>query len=481
METLFWHDYETFGGDPRQDRPCQFAGIRTDHELNVVGDPVEWYCKPAPDFLPDPVSCAITGITPQTALQRGVNEAEFSANIHGELAEPGTCGVGYNSLRFDDEVTRHLLYRNFHDAYEREWKHGNSRWDLIDVLRMTQALRPEGINWPLHEDGSPSFRLEELTRANNIEHSGAHDALADVRATIAMAQLVKQCQPKLYDYLFQLRNKNRVLPLLDLVKQEPVVHASRMFAASRGCLALVLPLCRHPSNSNGIIVADLLADPAQWMHLPVDELQKRLFKRSEEREPGEERIPLKVVHINRCPALAPLSVLTEQVQQRYQLDLPLVQQRREQLRARAGLTQTLQQVFADPERTAITDPDLMLYSGSFFSDHDKRLMQRIRDARPEELPTLVPQLRDPRLPVLLFRYRARNFPHTLTGTETSEWLQHCRRRLLGEIPGAGPSLQTFAVQLQVAQQMGLTPPLKQALQAYAHELATACGIADSVF
>ena len=202
MKTIFWHDYETFGIDPRRDRPCQFAGIRTDEDLNIIDDPVEIFCQPAPDFLPDPGSCAITGISPQHALTKGVPEAEFCARIAREFMEPGTCVAGYNSIRFDDDVTRHLFYRCFYDPYEREYKNGNSRWDIIDLLRMTQALRPEGINWPQNDDGSPSFRLQLLTAANGIAHVGAHDALADVRATLAMAQLVKQKQPKLYDYLW---------------------------------------------------------------------------------------------------------------------------------------------------------------------------------------------------------------------------------------------------------------------------------------
>jgi len=475
METLFWHDYETFGVDPRRDRPCQFAGIRTDHELKIIDEPVSWYCKPAPDFLPDPVSCAITGITPQHALQHGVSEAEFCTYIHGEMAEPGTCSAGYNSLRFDDEVTRHLLYRNFQDAYEREWKHGNSRWDLIDVLRMTQALRPEGINWPLHEDGSPSFKLESLTKANGIDHAGAHDALVDVRATIAMAKLCRDKQPKLYDFLFQLRSKHRVLPLLDLHKQEPVLHVSRMFAASRGCLAIVLPLCRHPHNPNGIIVVDLLTDPAVWLQLSAADLQQRLFKPTAQRREGEERIPIKTIHINRCPALAPLSVLTDNVITRYQLDLPLVQQRRELIRARPGLVQTLQQVFAEPEHAPVTDPDLMLYSGSFFGAEDKRLMQRIREARPEQLPVFATQLHDARLPELLFRYRARNFPHTLTTAEQQRWQQHCQQRLLGEVPGAGVSLTEFE-RLLSESEIPVPPLLQQALRAYAGDLAARYGL-----
>lgn len=465
METLFWHDYETFGVDPRRDRPCQFAGVRTDHDLNEVGEPVQWYCQPAPDFLPDPLSCAITGITPQHALQHGLVEAEFCARIHGEMAEPLTCSAGYNSLRFDDEVTRHMFYRNFHDAYEREWKQGNSRWDLIDVVRMTYALRPQGIVWPQLEDGSPSFRLELLTKANGIEHAGAHDALADVRATVALARLIKQQQPRLYDWLFQLRSKQRVLPLLDLFRQEPVLHVSRMYAANRGCLAVVLPLCRHPDNPNGIIVADLLADPTAWLQLSADSLQERLFRRREHQSEDEPRIPLKTVHINRCPALAPLNILTSAVIERFQIDLALVQQRRQALLSSAGLVERVQAVFHEVASTEPQDPDLMLYRGAFFGDHDKRVMQLIRVARPEVLAGFAPQLRDPRLGELLFRYRARNFTHTLTVEEQQRWIEHCRRRLAGELPGAGISLKEFDAITQ-RESSNLAPELLRQLQAY---------------
>lgn len=469
MSSILWHDYETFGGDPRCDRPCQFAAIRTDLDLNVIDEPFTLYCKPAPDFLPDPISVAITGITPQHALAQGVNEAEFCARIAREFMEEGTCGAGYNSLRFDDEVTRCLLYRNFYDPYEREWKNGNSRWDLIDLVRMTQALRPEGIEWPTRDDGSPSFRLEELTRANKIEHTGAHDALADVRATIAVAKLVKDKQPKLFDYMFNLRSKHRVLPLLDLAKQEPVVHASRMFAASRGCLALVLPLCRHPQNPNGIIVADLLSEPGAWMKLDADTLRERLFKRSADRAEGEERIPLKTVHINRCPALAPINVLTPAIIARYALDMDAVYRHRQELLAERDLVARLRAVFQDRDRPSETDPDAMLYSGGFFGDHDRRLAEKVRRSQPQQLAADTFPFHDARLPELLFRYRARNFPDTLNAGEQERWRDYCRRRLLGEIKGAGPSRAQFDVLMQETGER-LGPERSAALRAYADGL-----------
>ncbi|MBY0445058.1 MAG: exodeoxyribonuclease I, partial [Burkholderiales bacterium] len=131
MHTFYWHDYETFGINPRRDRPSQFAGIRTDAELNEIGKPLNIFCKPAPDYLPDPESCLLTGITPQQCLENGVDEFEFAARIEAELATPDTVGLGYNSIRFDDEVTRFMFWRNLIEPYSREWQNDCSRWDLL--------------------------------------------------------------------------------------------------------------------------------------------------------------------------------------------------------------------------------------------------------------------------------------------------------------------------------------------------------------
>jgi len=269
-KTIYWYDFETFGINPRRDRAAQFAGIRTDEQLNIIGEPLRMYCKPADDFLPDPMACLITGITPQKALEDGVCEAEFIARIHQQFTIPGTCVAGYNSIRFDDELTRQLLYRNFYDPYEREWKNGNSRWDIIDMLRLCAATRPEGINWPTKEDGSNSFRLDQLSVANGIEHADAHDALADVIATIEIAKLIKTKQPKLFEYVYKLRNKRAVLSEIDMITRKPLLHVSMMYPAKRGCLALVMPICEHPTNKNGIIVYDLREDPDSWKELTVE-------------------------------------------------------------------------------------------------------------------------------------------------------------------------------------------------------------------
>src|SRR6478609_4374360 len=195
--SFLFYDLETFGADPRTSRIAQFAAIRTDAELRQIEDPISFFVQPADDLLPSPVATLITGITPQQALRDGVNEAEAFARIVEEMARPETCTLGYNSLRFDDEFIRHGLFRNFHDAYEREWRGGNSRWDLLDVMRMAYALRPEGIAWPLRDDGGASFRLEHLATANDVREGEAHEALSDVLALVALTRKLKQTQPKL--------------------------------------------------------------------------------------------------------------------------------------------------------------------------------------------------------------------------------------------------------------------------------------------
>lgn len=448
--SFFWHDYETFGADPSRDRPSQFAGIRTDTDFNIIGDPLVLYCKPAADMLPHPQACLITGITPQIAAQQGVIEADFIARIHDQLAAPGTCGVGYNSIRFDDEVTRYTLYRNFFDPYAREWQNGNSRWDIIDMVRVCRALRPEGITWPDHADGVPSFKLEDLTTANGICHAAAHDALSDVHATIAMAKLVKQAQPRLFDYLFQLRNKHRVAELLDVNSKLPVLHTSAMFAAARLCTSLVMPLVKHPVNSNGVVCFDLACDPSALIELPAEAIRERLYTPAQDLPDGEQRIALKTIHINRCPVVATSKLLDSKAADRLQLDPDRLEQHRQQLLQARGLEAKLRAVFESQDFPDITDPDRMLYSGAFFGNADKQTMARIRNCSPRQLAEQTFVFEDQRLPEMLFRYRARNFPDTLNADDTLLWEEYRYQRLTEPDAGGSISLDDYQAMIDAA-------------------------------
>lgn len=459
--TLYWHDYETSGIDPRRDRPVQFAGVRTDEAFNEIGEPLVIYCKPARDTLPQPISSLITGITPQLADEKGLPEAEFIAQIHDELAQANTCALGYNTLRFDDEVTRNTLYRNFYDPYGREWQNGNSRWDIIDLVRMTYALRPDGIEWPRRtieaseqngkESEIPSFRLEDLTAANGIEHGSAHDALSDVRATIGLARLIHQKQPKLYDWLFQLRNKRRAAELLDVFDFTPVVHTSRMYPSQTGCTTLVMPLVAEPVNANSILVYDLRHDPEAFLEMDAETLAQYLFVRNDDLPDGEQRLPVKSVKINKCPALAPLKTLNAEACERIAIDLDRCQQHWQTLKAHCQNTdfaQRVVQAYTSREFEPAEDVDLALYDG-FMDNADAPLLAQIRRATPQALSTARFEFHDWRLPELFFRYRARNWPETLSPDETEQWHQLCRHRLTHGTGGDSLTIESYFEQLTV--------------------------------
>jgi exodeoxyribonuclease-1 len=441
--TLYWHDYETWGPDPRWDRPAQFAGIRTDAELNIIGKPLVHYCKPARDMLPHPEACLLTGITPQMALADGLCEAEFMAEIHREFSQSQSCGVGYNSIRFDDEVTRYGFYRNFFDPYAREWRNGNSRWDIIDMMRLCHALRPEGIQWPLNEDGKASFRLEELTEANGIGHEAAHDALSDVFATIGLAKLVRDCHPKLYEYLFEMRDKRRVADILGLAEQRIVLHVSAMYPAEQGCLSPVIPLAQHPVNNNEFIVFDLRHDPEPLFSLSAEELRTRLFTATNDLAPGEERIPLKTIHLNKCPVVVPQSTLGVEAAEQWNINIQEAEAYAMQLRKQQGLGEKLQQIFAPREFPAISDPDQNLYGGGLFSGKDRRAMDKICSLSPQELASSTMQFEDPRLPEMLFRYRARNWPRSLSKVEQQRWQEFRHHRLVSADGERGMGLAAY--------------------------------------
>lgn len=411
----------------------QFAGVRTDSNLEVIGEPLVIYCRPTPDYLPHPGAIRVTGISPYVALEQGLSEREFIEQIHAELAQPGTCGVGYNSIRFDDEVTRYTLYRNFYDPYERERNQGRSRWDLIDVARAFYALRPEGLEWAMREDGLPSFRLEDLTAANGIEHGAAHDALSDVLATIGLAKRLRAANRELFDAIYALRTRDAVAPYLDPKAMKPVLHVSGMLGGARGNLAAMLPLAIHPHIKTEVICADLSVAP-DFMATPVAALREALFSRADALPEGVDRPPLKTIRMNRSPVVLPMQWAKDGPAARWGLDGEVLRANlgawRDLLAADdVGLRATLSGIYADRSFPSRTDPDTMLYDG-FFDWDDKNQFMAVREAGADSLAGRSWVFADRRLPALLFRYRARNHPASLQPDEQAAWREHCREKLV---------------------------------------------------
>lgn len=387
------------------------------------------------DVLPDPSACAVTGLTPQRINREGMNELEAYIAMHRCFAQPNTCVAGFNSLRFDDEFVRYGFYRHFIDPYAREWQAGNSRWDIIDLARAAAALRPDGIEWPT-EAGLPTFRLGELTAANGIEHAAAHDAMSDVRATVGLARLIRRKQRRLFDYFLKLRDRSELHRLLRPERPQISVHVSRMYARERGCIALIVPLARHPRNRNSIVVADLGSDVRALIEWDADRLREALFGADRDDRPG-----LKEVRLNRCPFVAPLEVLRPEDAHRLDLDVAASRGRFDELRAQAGLAEKIAAVYRIDGDQVTHDADAALYDG-FIEDEDRVrcgevLTQMLGGA---SAPNVV--FSDKRLNELLFRMRARRDESILSAPEQARWLDWMRRKLIDGV-GGGLTLPRF--------------------------------------
>lgn len=429
MTQLYFYDLETWGADPKRDRIAQFAGQRTNLDLEPIEPPQTIYCQLAADYLPDPEAVLITGIVPQLCQQKGLVEAEFTRQIATEwLKQPDTCVVGYNSIRFDDEMMRYAFFRNFIEPYGREWQQQNSRWDLLDVVRACYALRPDGIVWPKRDDGLPSFKLEELAKANQLLHTKAHDALSDVEATIGLARLIKQQQPRLFDYLFQHRSKQALLSMIDVAGLTPLVHVSGMFKASQGCISWVVPLAFHPQQKNAVICFDLQQSPALFETASLEDLKDWYYRPSSELAEHEWRPALKLVHLNKSPVLAPAKTLTAERAAELGIDRAACLQHLELLKKSSSLRDKMVQIaVSDREFTQEKVAEYALYQG-FISNKDQQLLQSLFRTENAAVQTDV-LFQDERLNQMWFRFRARNFPTTLSFEEQQRWRQYCYDRL----------------------------------------------------
>tara|TARA_R110001592_G_scaffold70936_1_gene216931 strand:- start:3802 stop:5232 length:1431 start_codon:yes stop_codon:yes gene_type:complete len=447
--SLFWHDYETFGLNPTTDRPSQFAGIRTDLDLNIISEPYQWYCRPPNDYLPAPEACLVTGITPQYALQHGEFENQFIFNILQQFQQSQTCVVGYNNIRFDDEVTRFTLYRNFHDPYQREWQNGCSRWDIIDMVRACYALRPEGIEWVYDDNDAPSFKLELLTKANGIIHQQAHDAMSDVYATIAMAKLIKTTHPKLYEYCYSLRQKNKVLNELKLGTFTPLVHISGMFPALQGCCSYIIPIAQHPTNNNAVIVMDLNKDISQLASLTIEELQSYLYTATENLPEGINRPPIKLIHINKCPIVASAKTLTAERAKELGIDAQQCRQSMNFFKENKQLVEKIIAVFdTQPKASKDQQPEQKLYSGGFATTNDKNQSKEIAALSPQQVANYQVNFDDPNLNTLWWRYKARNYPQLLTIEEQQKWSRHREAYLIEHTNNYVERLNILAIEHQ---------------------------------
>lgn len=471
--TFYFYDLETSGVNPKTARIMQFAGQRTDKDINPIGEPHDFLIKLTEDVLPEPDAVLVTGITPQHTLAEGIREAEFLEQFHRDIATPSTIFVGFNSIRFDDEFMRYTHYRNFYDPYEWQWKDGRSRWDLLDVVRMTRALRPEGISWPFDSSGKPTNRLELLTSVNKLDHNNAHNALSDVRATISVAKLIKEMQPKLFNFLLELRDKKKVQAFVE--QAELFVYTSGKYPSEQEKTTIVTTLAKTSDSS--VLVYDLTVDPKQYMSLSVEEIIAAWQRRWNEDGP---RLPVKTLKFNRCPAIAPLNVLDKKSQERLGISVQLAITHKKVLDNSDFAKRCLEALgHMDKMRNMqqsemISNQNIVdeqLYN-DFVPSQDAGAMRRLRVATNDNIHEILPQdFTDQRLQQLLLLYKARNFSKTLTEQEQLDWETFRRQVLLGG--GESSRLARYMRRLKELDAITVDPKkryLLEELQLYAESI-----------
>ncbi|MGN0907959.1 MAG: exodeoxyribonuclease I [Bullifex sp.] len=412
--SIFWYDLETFGTNPQVDRIAQMAGIRTDADLNIIGEPLVLYQRPSPDYLPSIDACLLTGITPQTAMEKGVDEVEFLSAILKEFTQPDTTVTGFNSIAFDDEFIRNDLYKNLFDPYRREYTNGCSRWDVINLVRACHDLSPEGINF-CHktESGNTSFKLVHLTEDNGIEQVGAHDAMVDVYATINVTKLIKQKHPDLYSWYYRIHTKNEVKKLIDIQNHTPLLLTCVGFTSPSGCTRPVAPIF---IRDNTVHAFDLTKDASALREASGDEMF---------RTEGMVRFAL-----NKAPYLAPMQVLKKNGRtERLGLSMSTVERNLDIIKKDETLIRRLAEASGE-FRNEAQDPELLLYDDVFTSKRDTLNLSILQNTKPADKLYKNIIFDQNKYHELLFRQMGRNWPQFLTDEQKKLWKNYCATRML---------------------------------------------------
>jgi exodeoxyribonuclease-1 len=248
--------------------------------------------------------------------------------------------------------------------------------------------------------------------------------------------------------VFTLRDKRKVLEQIDYEKLTPLVHISSKIPSVYGCCTWIVPVAMHPTNKNAVITLNLALDPSPLFTLSADEIRHKLYTPSSMLEENEQRLPIKLLHINKCPVLAPAKTLSTENAERLGIDRQLCLQNLQKIKANPHIIEKLQEVYVQTERRTSLDPEHALYSGGFFSSADKELMNQIVNSDVQELTEISLPFEDERLNTLLFRYRARNVPQSLSGPEIERWQRYRHFKFFDDASLASIKMPEFLMQLE---------------------------------
>ena len=442
--TFFWYDYETTDLDWYRARPVQVAGIRTDESLEREGKLGELYCQPAPDHLPRIGSVLTHRVSPVHARDRGIREFEFAKKVHKQLHAEGTCTVGFNATTFDHRITHHLFFRNLFDPYRWHWKDSStSKWDIIELCRAAYALRRDILLWPYDDEGYAAFKLHKLALENSIRSEYSHRAVSgqdphsaadDVRLTLDLARLLKGASKNLWDYSRSCQSVEHVVRSI----RTTFLIVNTTVLRQRGAATIAGFLGQDPNDKNRNYAFDLSYNPAEFFDANAESLLTYKPKSSADNRDPRRHVPILRFRANASPYVMefdlsnPMSEARQGLLDGLQLaPLDELQRRFSALDSNTKFKTRVVELNKPsyPERAC---PEENLY-GLDVDRSDRAQLTRIRKSigRPNWWKN-ERHFRAKWLPGMVLRFRARNFPETLSDKEAEDWRDYCRQRLLRE-------------------------------------------------
>jgi len=395
-----FYDTETTGTETAFDQILQFAAIKTDDDLNEL-DRFNIRCRLLPHVVPSPGALRATRVTPRMLLDPALpSHYEAIRQIRSKLIEwsPATF-IGYNSIQFDEDLLRQAFYQTLHPTYLTN-TNGSCRGDVLRMAHAASVYSPNSMTIPIDEKGRPTFRLDQLAPANGYSHEDAHEAMADVLATIHIARRVRDMAQCVWEAMMYTTRKNAVI---EIVSKEPMLAMTERYG-SRMHSWVVTHCGSNPNYDGQLGVFDLNHDPDRYRSLSVDQLVSVLNASPK---------VIRSIRANAQPILMPFDMLPD-VKKVLQITLEEAKRRMQVIRGdkdfQERVGQALSLRYADEEQSPHVEQ--RIYDG-FPEKSDEQLMRRFHEAEWEERVAIARQLADGRL---------REFAHRLIYFERQDLL-----------------------------------------------------------
>jgi exodeoxyribonuclease-1 len=290
-----FYDTETTGTDTVYDQILQFGAVLTDSELNEL-DRFEVRSRLLPHVVPAPGALLANRLSPATLVDPALPTHYEALRLIAAKLECWSPAVflGYNSIEFDEKLLRQSLYQTLQPVYVTNTR-GNVRADVLRLVQAATTLAPQSLSIPLAANGKETRKLDAIAPANGFNHANAHDAMADVKATIFMAKLVKTRAPRIWSALMGLAPKPAAISCL---RRDDPLMLTEFYGGRPYSWPVIGCGCSPDSDTLGCVF-DLRFDPSDFLRLSENDLVSVLLS---------PRKALRYVATNKQPILIPFEI-----------------------------------------------------------------------------------------------------------------------------------------------------------------------------